>query len=56
MQLKKVQSAYKNQAGAILLITRKMLEVDVPHELLLTAMQEIKPHNAFNNNLATIYN
>ena len=51
MQLKKLKNAVKNNTGATLRISLKMLDGNnLPHELLLTTRQKTKLRNAFNNN------
>ena len=54
MQLKKLKNAVKNNTGATLRISLKMLDGNnLPHELLLTTRQKTKLRNAFNNNMST---
>ena len=53
-QLKKLKTAVKDKTGTTLRIRLKMFDGnDLPHELLLTTRQIIKPRNAFNNNMST---
>ena len=52
-QLKKVQTAVKNNAETTLRISLEMFYGnDLPHELLLTTIQKTKLRNAFNNNMS----
>ena len=52
--LKKLKTPLKNETGATLRISLKMLNGnDLPHELLLTTRQKTKLRNAFNNNMLT---
>ena len=54
LQLSKFKKAVKNNDGATLGISIKNFNKDeLPHELLLTAIQSTKLRNAINNNLAT---
>ena len=54
LQLSKLRKAVKNNDGATLQISIKILNKDeLPHQLLLTARQSTKLRNAINNNLAT---
>ena len=54
LQLIKLKKAVKNNDSTTLQIGIKNLnKEDLPHELLLTARQNTKLHNAINNNLAT---
>ena len=54
IQLKKLETAFKNKTGTTLRISLKMLnENNLPHELLLTTRQKTKLRNAFNNNVST---
>ena len=53
-QLKKLKTAVKNKAGAIVKMNLKMLHGnDLPHELLLTTRQKMTLRNAFNNKMST---
>ena len=53
LQLSKFKKAVKNNDGATLGISIKNFNKDeLPHELLLTAIQSTKLRNAINNNLA----
>ena len=53
-QLKKLKTAVKNETGATIRMSFKMLDGnDLPHELLLTTRQKTKLGNAFNNNMST---
>ena len=53
-QLKKLKTAVKNKAGAIVKMNFKMLHGnDLPHELLLTTRQKMTLRNAFNNKRST---
>ena len=53
-QLKKLKTAVKNKAGAIVKMNLKMLHGnDLPHESLLTTRQKMTLRNAFNNNMST---
>ena len=53
-QLKKPETAVKNETGTSLRISLKMFnENDLPHELLLTTRQKTKLRNALNNNIST---
>ena len=54
MQLKKLKNAVKNNTGATLRISLKMLDGNnLPHELLLTTRQKAKLRNAFSYNMST---
>ena len=54
MQLKKLKNAVKNNTGATLRISLKMLDGNnLPHELLLTTRQKTKLRNAFSYNMST---
>ena len=54
MQLKKLKNAVKNNTGATLRISLKMLDGNnLPHELLLTTRQKTKLRNAFSYNMFT---
>ena len=56
-QLKQLKTAVKDQTGATLRISLKMLDGnDLPLELLLTTKQKTKLRNAFNNNMSTDLN
>ena len=56
-QLKQLKTAVKDQTGATLRISLKMLGGnDLPLELLLTTKQKTKLRNAFNNNMSTDLN
>ena len=51
-QLKKLKTALKRKTGITLRMSSKMFdENNLPHELLLTARQETRLRNAFNNNM-----
>ena len=53
-QLKKLESAVKDNTGTTLRISFKMFDGNnLPHELLLTRRQKAKLRNAFNNNMST---
>ena len=53
-QLKKLKSAGKNNAEAILRITEKNFQdEELPHELFFTKRQKVKIKNAFTNNMST---
>ena len=53
-QLKKIKAAVKSKTGATLRMSLKMFdENNLPHELLLTARQNTKLRNAFNNKMST---
>ena len=56
-QLKQLKTAVKDQTGATLRISLKMLDGnDLPLELLLTTKQKTKLRNTFNNNMSTDLN
>ena len=50
LQLSKLKKAVKNNDGATLQMT---LQINLPHELLLTTRQNTKLRNAISNNMAT---
>ena len=53
-QLKKLKSAAKNKAEAILRLNKKNFEdEELPHELFLTTRQTTKIRNVFANNMST---
>ena len=53
-QLKKLESAIKDNTGTTLGISLKMFDGNnLPHESLLTRRQKTKLRNAFNNNMST---
>ena len=53
-QLKKLESAIKDNTGTTLGISLKMFDGNnLPHESLLTRRQKMKLRNAFNNNMST---
>ena len=53
-QMKKLETAVKNNTGTTLRITLEMFdENNLSHELLLTTRQRSKLRNAFNNNIST---
>ena len=53
-QLKKLKSAAKNKAGAILTLNKKNFEdEELQHELFLTTRQTSEVRNIFANNIST---
>ena len=53
-QLKKLKSAAKSKAEAILRLNKKNFEdEELPHELFLTTRQTTKIRNVFANNMST---
>ena len=52
-QLKKLKTAVKNETGATIRMSFKMLNGnDLPHELLLTTRQKMKLRKTFNNSMS----
>ena len=52
-QLKKLKTAVKNETGATIRRSFKMLNGnDLPHELLLTTRQKMKLRKTFNNSMS----
>ena len=53
-QLKKLKTAVKNNTGATLRMSLKMINGNnLPDELILTERQKAKLRNAFNSNMST---
>ena len=53
-QLKKLETAVKNDTGTTLKMSLKMFDRNhLPYELLLTTQQKTKLRNAFDNNILT---
>ena len=53
-QLKNLKTSVKNKTGTTMRLSLKMHDGNyLPHELLLTARQETKLWNAFNNSMST---